>query len=104
MRLYYYQTTRLERKASTISKATRPPRGPRKEQLDKLQNAKDEDQQAFGTYGTTEELVYREKTEHGSYRIKRVKVQEGQSRGDLLSMVRAKQEEKRQVLLSGSLN
>jgi hypothetical protein len=66
----------------------------RKEQLDKLQNAKDEEQQAFGTYGTTEELVYREKTEHGSYRIKRVKVQEGQSRGDLLSMRAKKKSDK----------
>jgi hypothetical protein len=58
----------------------------RKEQLDALQNAKDEEQQAFGTYGTTEEFVYREKTANGSYRIKREKVQGGQTRGDLLSM------------------
>lgn len=66
----------------------------RKQQLDKLQNAKDEEQQAFGTYGTTEELVYREKTEHGSYRIKRVKVQDGQTRGDLLSMRAKKKSDK----------
>jgi hypothetical protein len=68
----------------------------RKEQLDALQNAKDEEQQAFGTYGTTEELVYREKTANGSYRIKRVKVEDGKdlTRGDLLSMRAKKKSDK----------
>jgi hypothetical protein len=70
----------------------------RKTQLDALQNAKDEEQQAFGTYGTTEELVYREKTQNGSYRIKRVKVQDqdgkGITRGDLLSMRAKKKSDK----------
>jgi hypothetical protein len=68
----------------------------RNEQLD-LQTARnDEVQLAFGTYGTTEELVYREKTEHGSYRIKRVKVQDGKglTRGDLLSMREKKKSDK----------
>jgi hypothetical protein len=68
----------------------------RKEQLEALQNAKDEEQQAFGTYGTTEEFVYREKTENGSYRIKREKVKggEGVTRTDLLSMRAKKKSDK----------
>uniref|UniRef100_A0A8J9X7Q1 Uncharacterized protein n=1 Tax=Phaeodactylum tricornutum TaxID=2850 RepID=A0A8J9X7Q1_PHATR len=53
---------------------------------------------AFGTYGSTntEELVYREKTEHGSYRIKRVQVQgSGKvTRGDLLDLRSKKKHDK----------
>jgi hypothetical protein len=59
--------------------------------------AKQEEEQAFGTYGSTKELVYREKTEHGSYRIKRVKVNDdgkGLTRGDLLSMRAKKKSDK----------
>lgn len=48
-----------------------------------LQSSKEEEVKASGA--STEELVYREKTEHGSYRIKREKV-DGVSRGDLLHM------------------
>ena len=46
---------------------------------------KEEEEKSAGTFGSTEELVYRERTEHGSYRIRREKV-EGVSRGDLLNM------------------
>ena len=48
---------------------------------------KEEEEKASGTFGSTEELVYRERTEHGSYRIKRAKVDgEGVSREALLNM------------------
>lgn len=68
------------------------PRDQRREALVSAQkevvDKEEEEKQAFGTYGSTDELVYREVTEHGGYRIKRVKV-EGQkkvTRSDLLSM------------------
>jgi len=55
---------------------------------------KEQEERASGTFGSTEELVYREKTEHGSYRIRRVKVETavpsaaagGVSRQDLLDL------------------
>ena len=53
----------------------------RSEQLSR----KEEEEKASGTFGSTEELVYRERTEHGSYRIKRAKV-DGVSRESLLDM------------------
>lgn len=62
---------------------------------DAEQSERDLQQLAFGTYGTTEELVYREKTEHGSYRIKRVKVDgKDLTRGDLLHMRSKKKHDK----------
>jgi hypothetical protein len=75
----------------------RKPRNKEKEarsQLLKEQQEKYEvEQQAFGTY-QGDELVYREKTEHGNYRIKRVKVDESTTRGDLLSMRTQKKSDK----------
>jgi hypothetical protein len=67
-----------------------------------LQNAKNEEQLAFGTYGSGsgggtngDELVYREKTEHGSYRIKREQVQGMDlTRGNLLQMRTKKKSDK----------
>ena len=54
--------------------------------------------QAAGLYGTgssANELVYREKTEHGSYRIRRVQVADKDvSRGDLLEMRTKKKSDK----------
>ena len=51
-----------------------------------------------GLYGSSKknELVYREKTEHGSYRIKRLQVDGGKelSRGDLLNMRSKKKSDK----------
>jgi hypothetical protein len=42
---------------------------------------------AFGTYSSSTELVYREKTETGSYRIKKVVLEgDNTTRGDLLEM------------------
>ena len=51
---------------------------------------------ASGIYDSTStgELVYREKTEHGSYRIKRVQVQGDVSRTDLLQMRAKKKSDK----------
>ena len=47
---------------------------------------KQEEERASGTFGSTEELIYRERTEHGNYRIKRAKVEGGVSRESLLDM------------------
>jgi len=60
-----------------------------------IQDAKQQEQEAFGTYANTD-LVYREKTAHGSYRIKRVKVESKESltRGDLLQMRSKKKSDK----------
>ena len=44
------------------------------------------EQSAFGTFRGTNELVYRERTEHGSYRIQKVGLDSERSRTDLLSM------------------
>jgi len=40
---------------------------------------------AMGTYGAKNEIVYRERTEHGSYRIKREQATNDMTRSDLLS-------------------
>jgi preprotein translocase subunit YajC len=75
------------------------PRNKTKERMEKQLKAKKEqeetEQLAFGTYGTNDELVYREKTEHGSYRIQRVKVDGSTTtRGDLLQMRTQKKADK----------
>jgi hypothetical protein len=90
----FSQNVSVAKTFQVIAKPKNVAQETRKQQLDALQNAKDEEQQAFGTYGTTEELVYREKTANGSYRIKREKVQGGQTRGDLLSMRAKKKSDK----------
>lgn len=60
-----------------------------------LQEQKETEQTAFGTYANNDELVYREKTEHGSYRIQRVKVDsKNTTRGDLLEMRAKKKADK----------
>lgn len=70
-----------------------------KEKSDRL--AKEEvDRNAFGTYkssgssGGGQELVYRERTEHGSYRIRREVVDDKVSRSDLLDMRLQKKSDK----------
>ena len=75
------------------------PRNKEQERLQKQLAARKEqeetEQQAFGTYAKTDELVYREKTEHGSYRIQRVKVDNpNTTRGDLLQMRTQKKSDK----------
>lgn len=53
---------------------------------------------AFGTYksgdGKSKELVYRERTEHGSYRIRREEVDGDSTRSDLLNMRTKKKSDK----------
>jgi len=65
----------------------------RKKQKD--EQSKLETEHAFGTYAATTELVYREKTEHGGYRIRREQVDgESTTRGDLLHMRTKKKSDK----------
>lgn len=46
-----------------------------------------EETKASGVFGSSDEVVYREKTEHGSYRIKKAKVSgDGITRGDMLEI------------------
>ncbi|GKY90911.1 hypothetical protein MPSEU_000065100 [Mayamaea pseudoterrestris] len=47
---------------------------------------KQEEQAAFGTFSSHKELIYHEKTEHGSYRIKKQTVEGDVTRSDLLQM------------------
>lgn len=74
------------------------PRDIKKERADKAQKALAEKEEvearAMGTYGNKGEIVYREKTEHGSYRIRREQTDVEMSRSDLLS-VRAKKKSDR---------
>lgn len=64
------------------------PRDDKKEKAIKAEKARQEkeevEQRAMGTYGNKGEIVYREKTEHGGYRIRKEKVEREMSRSDLL--------------------
>ena len=55
---------------------------------------KPEEQAAFGTFSSHKELIYHEKTEHGSYRIKKQKLDGDVTRSDLLSMRAKKKSDK----------
>jgi hypothetical protein len=55
-----------------------------REALNKERN--EVEQSAFGTFKGTSELVYRERTEHGGYRIRQVGLEESKSRTELLAM------------------
>jgi hypothetical protein len=72
----------------------------RMENKKRMREAKDEEAKASGLYGTTDEFVYREKTQHGSYRIQRVKLDTSKtagqalSRGELLDMRTKKKSDK----------
>jgi hypothetical protein len=46
----------------------------------------DDSAQRFGTFASQTNVVYREKTEHGSYRIKSVAAGDATTRSDLLKM------------------
>jgi len=65
------------------------PRDVSGEKAAKLAKAKREqeetEQRAMGTYGNKGEMVYRERTDHGSYRIKTEQATTDMSRSDLLS-------------------
>lgn len=74
------------------------PRNDMKEKAMKVAKARQEkeaiEHRAMGTYGGEKEIIYREKTEQGSYRIKREKASEDMGRSDLLA-VRAKKKSDR---------
>jgi len=65
------------------------PRDVASEKANKLAKKRREQEEietrAMGTYGAKNEIVYRERTEHGSYRIKREQATSDMSRSDLLS-------------------
>lgn len=66
-------------------------------QQEALQEQHETERVEFGTYvyANNDELVYREKTEHGNYRIQRVKVDGSKTtRGDLLQMRSKKKADK----------
>ena len=59
-----------------------------RQQREEIQRRTLQEQQAhaFGTYASQQQLIYREKTETGSYRIKREEASDAKSRGDLLEL------------------
>ena len=86
-------------KTPTVFKYINKPRDVAREKAAKVAKARLEqeevEQRAMGTYGNKKgEIVYRERTEHGSYRIKREQATTDLSRSDLLA-VRAKKKSDR---------
>jgi hypothetical protein len=86
-------------KTPTAFKYINKPRDVAREKAAKVAKARLEqeevEQRAMGTYGNKKgEIVYRERTEHGSYRIKREQATTDLSRSDLLA-VRAKKKSDR---------
>jgi hypothetical protein len=76
-------------KTPTQYKFINKPRDVNKEKADRARKAMADKEEverlAMGTYGNKGEIVYREKTEHGSYRIRREQADGEMSRSDLLS-------------------
>lgn len=66
----------------------------RQKQIQAQREQSEIEQLAFGAYATNKELVYHEKTEHGSYRIQRVQMDSDVTRGDLLHMRTEKKSDK----------
>ncbi|KAL7529968.1 hypothetical protein ACHAXR_003251 [Thalassiosira sp. AJA248-18] len=66
------------------------PRDDKKEKAALVQKARQEkeevEQRAMGTYGNKGEIIYREKTENGGYRIRKQRATTDMSRSDLLSV------------------
>lgn len=85
-------------KTPTQFKFINKPRDVNREKANKVAKARMEqeevEQRAMGTYGNKGEIIYRERTEHGSYRIKREQATTDMTRSDLLS-VRAKKKSDR---------
>ena len=77
-------------KTPTSFKYISKPRDDKRDRAIKMAKARQEqeevEQRAMGTYGDKGEIVYREKTEHGGYRIKREKATTDMTRSDLLSV------------------
>jgi hypothetical protein len=68
-----------------IAKPRNTQREARQAQADAVQEAVEEEAKASGA-GSSQELVYRERTVHGSYRIKRKQLDADISREDMLNM------------------
>ena len=92
-------------KTPTAFQFIQKPRNAAKERADKARKIKltkeEEARSAFGTYGSgadsgsgATDFVYREVTEHGSYRIRKEKLDGDVSRGDLLNMRTKKKSDK----------
>lgn len=66
------------------------PRNEKKEKAAQAQKARQEKEEvetrAMGTYGNKGEIIYREKTEHGGYRIRKEQAKTEMSRSDLLGV------------------
>lgn len=69
-----------------IRKPTNSKDEAKKKQEQSQKDREELEQSAFGTFRGTNELVYRERTEHGSYRIQKVGLDSERSRTDLLTM------------------
>lgn len=67
-----------------------------REEKEKKQKQEEIHRNAYGMYGNTRDrtLVYREKTEQGSYKIQRVKLDRDVTRADLLNMRMKKKSDK----------
>lgn len=89
-------------KHPTSFKYITKPRNLQKERAEKEKKEKltkeEIERSAFGTYksgdSSSKELVYRERTEHGSYRIRRETVDSNSTRSDLLQMRSQKKSDK----------
>mmetsp|Transcript_46472 Transcript_46472/g.98579 ORF Transcript_46472/g.98579 Transcript_46472/m.98579 type:complete len:207 (+) Transcript_46472:45-665(+) len=66
------------------------PRDDKREKAAKVQKARQEqrevEERAMGSYGAKGEIIYREKTEHGGYRIRKEKAKTEMTRSDLLAV------------------
>ena len=86
-------------KTPTSFRYIKKPRNAAKERNEKLAKAevaeREKEMHAFGgTYASSSEVVYREKTETGSYRIKREQTDNAKSRGELLQLRAKKSSDK----------
>jgi len=92
----FSENCKLPTPFSIINKPRNKEQEQKQKQLAARKEQEETEQLAFGTYGTNDELVYREKTEHGSYRIQRVKIENPNTttRGDLLQMRTQKKADK----------
>lgn len=71
---------------SVIRKPRDQQREARKKQEDSILSKQEAEAQAQGTFAGNNTLTYRERTEHGSYRIRKVGMDQSVSRGELLRM------------------
>mmetsp|Transcript_13183 Transcript_13183/g.25185 ORF Transcript_13183/g.25185 Transcript_13183/m.25185 type:complete len:247 (-) Transcript_13183:441-1181(-) len=74
------------------------PRDDKKEKAARAQKARREqtevEERAMGSYGAKGEIIYREKTEHGGYRIRKEKATTEMTRSDLLAVRKKKKSDR----------